>query len=169
MKHGIVKRHMYIFLVFLTPLLLLADKEVLVDLSLQKAYALEDGKVLFEGRISSGKSDHETPTGSFKILQKQRTHTSNLYPEPNGGAEMPYMMRLTWDGIAIHQGYTPGYPVSHGCIRIQRKFAKKLFAWTSKGTPVTIEGDTSWYSGDTDNVDVSTSRDRDGYTMIEVY
>ena len=133
---------------------------------------MEDGETVFEGRISSGKSGHETPTGYFTILQKKREHVSNLYPEPDGGAKMPYMMRLTWDGVAMHQGYVPRKPASHGCIRLQRRFAKKLFKWTKKGTPVTIGGDISrYYRGyrysRRSKRDYHT--DSDGYSIIEVY
>jgi len=93
-----------------------AYQEIVVDLSEQKAYAIEDGYIVFEGRISSGKIGRETPNGEFKILQKKRKHVSNLWPKPNGGAKMPYMMRLTNSGIAMHLGYVPNRPASHGCI-----------------------------------------------------
>ena len=149
-----------------------AEKEIYIDLTLQKIYAMEDGRTTFEGRISSGKSGHETPTGYFKVLQKKRTHISNLYPKPKGGAKMPYMMRLTWDGVAMHQGYVPKHPASHGCIRLQRRLAKKLFAWVDKGTPVIIGGDISRY--DQDGLDgyavgENYTKDKDGYAIIEVY
>lgn len=168
MKHGVNSRCICIFLMLIFPLALLAEKEVFVDLSLQRAYAIENGATLFEGRISSGKDGHETPTGSFKILQKERMHLSNLYPEPNGGAKMPYMMRLTWDGVAMHQGYVPSHPASHGCIRLRRRFAKKLFSWVDKGTQVIVGGDISRYDRNGGNPALYT-KDRDGYAIIEVY
>ncbi len=122
-----------------------ADKEIVVDLSLQKAYAYQDGEVVFEGRISSGKRGHETPTGNFAVLEKKRRHISNLWPKPGGGATMNYMLRLTRDGIAMHLGYVPNYPASHGCIRMKNGFAQRMFKWAEVGTPVTIEGDASEY------------------------
>lgn len=153
-------------LVLVVPILLLAKKEVYVDLSLQRAYAMENGLIQFEGRISSGKTGHETPTGEFEILQKKISYKSNIYPKPNGGAKMPYMMRLTWDGVAMHQGYVPRKPASHGCIRLRKQFAKKLFYWVKKGTKVTIEGDTYSYTKSNPH---PYSKDRDGYSTIEVY
>jgi len=150
------------------PLFAYAQREVYVDLTLQKAYAVEDGILRFEGRISSGNTGHETPSGRFKILQKDKDHISNLYPKPNGGTKMPYMMRLTWDGIAMHQGYVPNRPVSHGCIRLKRKFAKKLFTWVKKGTPVIVEGDVdNFYVYDKKKS--AYKKDKDGYSVIEVY
>jgi len=168
MKHGANNRYICIFLILISPLIVLAEKEVFIDLSLQRAYAIENGVTLFEGHISSGKSGYETPTGSFKILQKERMHLSNLYPQPNGGAKMPYMMRLTWDGVAMHQGYVPRHPASHGCIRLQRRFAKKLFTWVSKGTRVIVGGDISQYDRGDSGLSLYT-KDRDGYAIIEVY
>ena len=120
--------------------LLMAYKEIVIDLSEQKAYAYEDGYVVFEGRISSGRKGRETPNGEFTILQKKRHHRSNLWPKPNGGAKMNYMMRLTNSGIAMHLGYVPDKPASHGCIRLKNGFAQKLYRWASVGTPVYIEG-----------------------------
>lgn len=172
MINFIRKPYVFLLMVLLLPVMLSAQKEVFVDLTLQRAYAIEDGKTLFEGRISSGKSGHETPTGTFEVLQKKRMHVSNLYPEPDGGAKMPYMMRLTWDGIAMHQGYVPRHPASHGCIRLQHRFAKKLFAWVNKGTLVQVGGDTSRYVHMRRNryhVGSAYKKDKDGYAIIEVY
>lgn len=138
-----------IFLIFLTVVMtsstLFASQHVIVDLSEQKAYAIEDGYVLFEGRISSGKPGRETPEGEFTIIQKKRYHKSNLWPQPNGGAIMPYMMRLTNSGIAMHLGYVPNRPDSHGCIRLKEGFAQKMFAWAKVGIPVYVEGDARDY------------------------
>jgi len=119
---------------------LFAYQEIVIDLSLQKAYALEDGYIVFEGRISSGKKGRETPNGIYTIIQKKRHHKSNLWPKPNGGAKMPYMLRLTNSGIAMHLGYVPNKPASHGCIRLRKGFAKKMFRWAKVGTKVEIEG-----------------------------
>ncbi len=117
-----------------------ADKEILIDLTNQKAYAMENGNIAFEGKISSGKIGRETPNGEFRIIQKKRSHRSNLWPKPNGGAKMPYMMRLTNSGIAMHLGYVPDKPASHGCIRLKSRFAQKLYKWAPVGTPVYVEG-----------------------------
>ena len=141
------------------------DKSIYIDLTAQRIYAMENGMKILEGRISSGKSGYETPTGTFTILEKKALHRSNLYPPPAGGAKMPYMMRLTWDGIAMHQGYVPRRPASHGCIRLQRRFAKKLYRWADRGTEVIIDGDTGTYS----NLESPYSKDSDGYSIIEVY
>jgi len=119
---------------------LFANKEIVVDLSEQTAYAIENGYIVFEGRISSGKAGRETPSGEYTIMQKKRHHKSNLWPKPNGGAKMPYMMRLTNSGIAMHLGYVPNRPASHGCIRLKQGFAQKLFRWARVGTVVTVEG-----------------------------
>jgi len=136
---------MMIFMIGMTSSALFAYKEVVVDLSEQRAYAIEDGYIVFEGRISSGKYGRETPTGEFSIIQKKRYHKSNLWPKPNGGAKMNYMMRLTNSGIAMHLGYVPDRPASHGCIRLKNGFAQKMYRWASVGTPVYVEGDIREY------------------------
>lgn len=74
-------------------------------------------------RVSTGKSGHSTPTGVFSVLQRRRYHESNIY----SNAPMPFMQRLTWSGIALHQGYVPGYRASHGCIRLPGAFASRLW------------------------------------------
>jgi len=125
--------------------MLFASPYIMVNLSEQKAYAIEDDYVLFEGRISSGKPGRETPEGEFRILQKKRYHTSNLWPKPKGGAKMPYMLRLTNSGIAMHLGYVPNKAVSHGCIRLKQGFAQEMFSWAKVGTRVYVEGDASHY------------------------
>src|SRR3546814_18004653 len=79
-------------------------------------------------------SDLETPTGIFTILQKKVDHKSNLYDD----APMPYMQRLTWSGIAMHAGNLPGYPASHGCIRLPLAFAEHLYGVTQLGLTVII-------------------------------
>ena len=127
-------------LILVSTLPLFATQEIVIDLSIQKAYALEDGHIVFQGRISSGKKGRETPNGVYNIMQKKRHHKSNLWPKPNGGAKMPYMMRLTNSGIAMHLGYVPNRPDSHGCIRLQKGFAKKMFRWARLGTKVVVEG-----------------------------
>jgi len=130
-------------LTLITPLM--AGKAIVIDLSEQKAYAYEDGYVLFSGHISSGVEGRETPTGEYKVLEKKRYHVSNMWPRPNGGAKMHYMLRLSYDGIAMHLGYVPNRPASHGCVRMKNGFAQRMFKWAEVGIPVTIEGDAGEY------------------------
>ena len=87
-----------------------------------------------EAPVSTGMPGHSTPMGVFSVLEKQRWHRSNIY----SGAPMPYMQRITWSGVAIHEGVLPGYPASHGCIRMPGAFAVKLWAWTKRGARVII-------------------------------
>jgi lipoprotein-anchoring transpeptidase ErfK/SrfK len=108
--------------------------KVVVSIPEQTAYVLDDGKVVARSPVSTGKRGHETPTGTFRILQKKVHHRSTTYDN----APMPYMQRLTWSGVALHAGALPGYPASHGCIRLPRKFAKKLYGMTSHATLVTV-------------------------------
>ncbi|MBW0144546.1 L,D-transpeptidase family protein [Sphingomicrobium sp. B8] len=110
------------------------NTSIVVDLSDQKAYVMKSGILVGVSTISSGKPGHDTPTGTFEILEKNVEHYSNLYDD----APMPYMQRLTWDGIALHAGRLPGYPASHGCIRLPHEFAAELFAETDIGTTVTV-------------------------------
>ena len=117
-----------------------ASRHIVVDLSKQRACAYEGGRPAFCGNISSGKRGHRTPTGSFRVLEKDVDHVSSKYPEPNGGAKMHYMLRLTRSGIAMHLGHVPNYPASHGCIRMQSGFAQRMFRWARVGTPVRVVG-----------------------------
>ena len=87
-----------------------------------------------ETPISSGMPGHPTPMGVFSVIQKQKLHHSNIY----SGAPMPYMQRITWSGIAIHAGVLPGYPASHGCIRMPMAFAVKMWNWTKMGARVVV-------------------------------
>ena len=93
--------------------------------------------------MSTGKDGKDTPVGVFTILQKKEMNRSNLYD----GAPMPFMQRLTWDGIAIHAGRNPGFPASHGCIRVPADFAKKLYAATELGATVEVS-DLPYVEGD---------------------
>ena len=95
---------------------------VLVSLEKQRAYVYRNGVLIGISTVSTGAPGHATPTGIFTILQKQVDHKSNIYDD----APMPYMQRLTWTGIAMHAGRLPGYPASHGCIRLPRAFAQHL-------------------------------------------
>jgi lipoprotein-anchoring transpeptidase ErfK/SrfK len=87
-----------------------------------------------ETPISTGMRGHTTPMGAFSIIQKQKYHKSNIY----SGAPMPYMQRITWSGIAMHAGVLPGYPASHGCIRMPMAFAVKMYGWTRMGARVVV-------------------------------
>ena len=109
---------------------------VVVEVSLdeQHIYVYRNGVAIGVGPISSGKPGYETPPGIYTILQKKREHRSNLYDD----APMPYMQRLTWDGIALHGGSLPGHPASHGCVRLSQTFAEKLFAVTQHGGIVVV-------------------------------
>jgi hypothetical protein len=77
---------------------------------------------------------HSTPMGVFSVIQKNKMHRSNIY----SGAPMPYMQRITWSGIALHAGVLPGYPASHGCIRMPMAFAVKMWNWTRMGARIVI-------------------------------
>jgi hypothetical protein len=100
----------------------------------QVAYVYRNGLRIARSSCSTGRPGHRTPTGVFTILEKEVHHTSSIYK----GAEMPYMERVTWGGIALHAGNLPGYPDSHGCIRLPLEFSKLLFGVTMKGATVII-------------------------------
>ena len=87
-----------------------------------------------ETSISTGMKGHPTPMGVFSIIQKHKFHHSNIY----SGAPMPYMQRITWSGVAMHAGVLPGYPASHGCIRMPMAFAIKMWNWTKMGARVVV-------------------------------
>ena len=118
--------------------------KIVVVLDTQRIYVFQNEQLIGFSTISSGKKGKETPTGIFNILQKNVDHKSNLYKDSkNKPAAMPYMQRLTWDGIAVHGGDLPGYPASHGCIRLPIVFAKALFGVTQMGQEVVVLQDTS--------------------------
>ena len=110
------------------------EVEVVVSLADQKAFVYRANKLIGVTTVSTGMRGHRTPTGSFTILQKNRRHFSNLY----NNAPMPNMQRLTWGGIALHAGALPGYPASHGCVRLPMEFSRVLFGVTSMGGRVHI-------------------------------
>lgn len=115
---------------------------MLVSINQQKAYLYRNGIRVGVSTVSTGKKGHETPTGVFTILQKNKDHKSNLYKDnKNNAASMPYMQRLTWDGIALHSGNLPGYPASHGCVRMPDGFAQRLFTETELGMTVIVSND----------------------------
>jgi hypothetical protein len=108
--------------------------EIVISLGLQRAYVFRDGSLIGASTISSGKKGAESPIGRFQILEKKRVHRSNRYNE----APMPFMQRLNWFGVALHAGDIPGYPASHGCIRLPAGFAKHLFGATELGSFVWV-------------------------------
>lgn len=109
---------------------------IVVSLPEQRVHVYRNGIRIAVSTCSTGKPGHLTPTGVFTILQKDRHHHSSTY----NNAPMPNMNRLTWDGIALHAGNLPGYPASHGCVRLPMAFSEKLFTLTLLGTPVIIAG-----------------------------
>ena len=109
---------------------------VYVDLGRQRATVYRNGVRIGVSTISSGKDGYETPTGVFTILEKDEDHRSRTYDD----APMPFQQRLTWKGVALHAGNLPGFPASHGCVRLPMEFAKKLFTVTPMGGTVVIAG-----------------------------
>jgi len=107
---------------------------LIVNLSTQRALLFRNGVPIGASTVSTGKTGHRTPTGVFTILQKQVEHYSSKYDS----APMPYMQRLTWGGVALHAGRLPGFPASHGCIRLPAGFAKLLYGATRLGMTVVI-------------------------------
>lgn len=107
---------------------------MIVSMPEQRVYVYREGSLIAVATCSTGRKGHSTPTGVFAILQKDKDHVSSTYK----GAKMPYMERLTWSGIALHAGNLPGYPASHGCIRLPFDFAKRLFTITHLGGAVII-------------------------------
>ncbi|WP_298363772.1 L,D-transpeptidase family protein [uncultured Bradyrhizobium sp.] len=101
----------------------------------QQRVSIYDANGLYaESPVSTGMKGHSTPMGVFSVIQKQKYHQSNIY----SGAPMPYMQRITWSGIAMHAGVLPGYPASHGCIRMPTSFAVKMYNWTRMGARVFV-------------------------------
>ncbi len=149
---------------FCAAISLRAQTSVEIDLEEQMAYLLHDGRPVLASPISSGRYGHLTETGSFNVLEKERTHYSSMYGKlvdargntivadadadmrvPRGGkfvpAPMHYFMRFSGaDGM--HAGYLPGYPASHGCVRMPEQYAIAFFNSVSVGTPVTVFGRT---------------------------
>ena len=151
-----------------------AETSVEIDLQEQRSYLLENGRPVLASPISTGRYGHLTETGSFKVIEKERNHYSSIYGKivdgsgrtvvadadvdmkvPSGcrfvPAPMPYFMRFHGsDGM--HAGYLPGYPASHGCVRMPDQYAVAFFNAVSVGTPVTVFGRTPvsrYYSGQT--------------------
>jgi hypothetical protein len=112
---------------------------VVVSLPDQLVHVYRNGVRVAASTCSTGKVGHRTPTGVFKILQKDKNHRSSTY----NNAPMPNMNRLTWSGIALHAGQLPGYPASHGCVRLPKEFSALLFGVTKLGMTVVIADDAS--------------------------
>jgi hypothetical protein len=105
-----------------------------VSLTEQRAYVYRNGIPIGVTTVSTGRKGYETPTGVFTILQKDKDHRSSKY----NAAPMPYMQRLTWDGVALHAGGLPGYPESHGCVHLPSEFARHLFDSSNMGMTVVV-------------------------------
>lgn len=140
-----------------------ANARITIDLGLQRAILYNGDEIAMDYPIASGRSSFPTPPGNYKVIEKIRSEKrSNLYgtiydadgkvhktdadistdPVPEGGsfqgAAMPYWMRLTWDGVGMHQGNVPRYPASHGCVRLPSKVASTVYAKIDLETPVSI-------------------------------
>ena len=111
--------------------------KIVVSIPLQQLFVYRGAALIAVSTVSTGSRGHDTPTGAFTILQKDLNHHSNKYDD----APMPFMQRLTWDGVAIHAGHNPGYPASHGCIRVPMAFARRLYAMTTTGARVVVTDD----------------------------
>jgi lipoprotein-anchoring transpeptidase ErfK/SrfK len=147
-----------------TSVALASETKVIIDLSEQRAYLVERGEVTLVSPVASGKPGWATPTGKFRIFDKDLDHrsrsfglvldaygrvvNSNATPDshvPPGGhycpAPMPYFMEFS-PAVGMHAGYLPGYPASHGCVRMPRDLAALFFERVHTGTPVTVVGST---------------------------
>src|SRR3954469_98586 len=107
---------------------------VVVSISKQQLTLYSDGHPIAHSRVSTGVPGHATPTGVFSVIQKDRWHRSNIYDN----APMFYMQRITWSGVAMHQGVVPNGPASHGCIRLPEAFARQMWTTTKMGARVII-------------------------------
>jgi hypothetical protein len=108
--------------------------QIVISINQQKLHLYADGKEVADTLVATGVPTLPTPTGIFSVLGKERFHRSNIY----SGAPMPFMQRITWSGVALHEGENIGHPASHGCIRMPREFAMKLFSVTKVGVRVII-------------------------------
>jgi hypothetical protein len=108
--------------------------QIVVSIDSQKVTLFSNGVRVAQGPVSTGVPGHPTPMGVFSIIEKDRYHHSNIY----SNAPMPFMQRITWSGVALHEGVLPGYPASHGCIRMSHDFAQKLWPVTQLGVRVIV-------------------------------
>jgi lipoprotein-anchoring transpeptidase ErfK/SrfK len=139
------------------------NAHVIVSLTKQRAYLMTGEEIAIDSPISSGKRGHTTPNGSFSVMEKDKDHHSSLYGDykdtsgrtvrggisahidsaPSGthfvGASMKWFMRLTGEGVGMHVGILPGYPASHGCIRMPEPAAAQFYAHVKVGTPVRVD------------------------------
>jgi lipoprotein-anchoring transpeptidase ErfK/SrfK len=139
------------------------NSHVIVSLTKQRAYLMTGEEIAIDSPISSGKRGHTSPNGSFSVLEKDKDHRSNIYGDyvdskgrtvrsgissqidsaPSGthyvGASMKWFMRLTSAGVGMHVGILPGYPASHGCIRMPEPAAAQFYAHVKVGTPVRVD------------------------------
>jgi lipoprotein-anchoring transpeptidase ErfK/SrfK len=107
---------------------------IAISIDQQKLRVYDANGIYAETPISTGMRGHSTPMGVFSVIQKHKLHHSNIY----SNAPMPFMQRITWSGVAMHAGVLPGYPASHGCIRMPTAFAAKMWNWTKMGARVVI-------------------------------
>ena len=110
---------------------------IVISIRKQELTLYAGGVPVAHSQVSTGVPGHPTPQGVFSILEKRIYHESNLYSD----APMPYMQRITWSGVAMHQGVVPGRPASHGCIRLPAAFAKRMWGLTKVGARVIIAQD----------------------------
>jgi L,D-transpeptidase catalytic domain len=108
--------------------------QIVISINQQKLHLYADGREVADSLVATGVPALPTPTGIFSVIGKERFHRSNIY----SGAPMPFMQRITWSGVALHEGENIGHPASHGCIRMPREFAMKLFSVTKVGVRVII-------------------------------
>ncbi len=111
---------------------------IAISIAKQRVTVFDQDKPIMEAPVSTGMPGHPTPTGIFSVIQKERFHRSNIY----SGAPMPFMQRITWSGVAMHEGVLPGHPASHGCIRMPGAFAVTLFKTTKVGVRVLVASNT---------------------------
>jgi lipoprotein-anchoring transpeptidase ErfK/SrfK len=111
---------------------------IAISIAKQRVTVFDQDKPIMEAPVSTGMPGHPTPMGIFSVIQKERFHRSNIY----SGAPMPFMQRITWSGVAMHEGVLPGHPASHGCIRMPGGFAVTLFKTTKVGVRVLIASNT---------------------------
>ena len=107
---------------------------IVVSLADERLTLYDDGVAVARTPVSTGVAGHETPRGIFTVIQKDRYHKSNIYSD----APMPFMQRITWSGIALHEGHVTGHPASHGCIRMPAAFAARLWPYTQMGVRVIV-------------------------------
>lgn len=108
--------------------------QLIISIDQQRLHLFSDGVHVADAPVATGVAQHPTPFGIFSVIQKSRYHRSNIY----SNAPMPYMQRITWSGIAIHEGVGVGHPASHGCIRVPHDFATRLWTLTRLGARVVI-------------------------------